>query len=30
MKCMQPSVMLPVDFEGEHLGIMVSELEGKV
>lgn len=30
MKCMQPSVVLPVDFEGEHLGIMVSELEGKV
>lgn len=30
MKCMQPDVRLPVDFEGEHAGIMVSELDGKV
>lgn len=30
MKCMQPDVRLPVDFEGEHVGIMVSRIDGKV
>lgn len=30
MKCMQPDVRLPVDFEGEHAGIMVSRIDGKV
>ena len=30
MKCMQPNVLPPVDFEGEHAGIMVSRIDGKV
>ena len=30
MKCMQPDVRLPVDFEGEHAGIMVSSIDGKM
>lgn len=29
MKCMQPDVRLPVDFEGEHLNILIGA-EGRV
>lgn len=29
MKCMQPDVRLPVDFEGDHLNVMIGA-EGRV